>query len=197
MNSTNRRQVGARGVPQPFNPQPGHARQVKPVVAKLKKVVSTHRVKTSIVPSAFHSLATPKAAQPKMANDRGKGTPPVAPPVYRPLQAPMVLQTKSTSPQSPQTGQAPRKSSAVPVSHTIQLKCPHGLENKKKCKACQQSLQDRNVNKFVSYQTPNKKTIEKDVKKVKELKTTLAHGSGNNQSNQSSKTKKILQDLKD
>jgi hypothetical protein len=108
--------------------------------------------------------------QPKLASDARK--PAVAPAVYRPQPAPRVLQ--------------PKVAQMAP--------CKHG-NNKKTCKFCKQSQEDRNVNKFVAYQTPNKKTIEKDVEKVKELKTNLAHGKGNSQSNQSGKTKKLLGNL--
>lgn len=72
--------------------------------------------------------------------------------------------------------------------------CKHG-NNKKTCKFCKQSQEDRNVNAFVGYQTPNKKTIEQDVEKVKKLKTNLAHSSKNDQYGQSGKTKKLLGNL--
>ena len=101
--------------------------------------------------------------------------PPVAPPVYSPQPTPRVLQPK--------------------LSATIQRQCKHGYKNKNKCPHCQQSQQDRNVNKYVAYQTPNKKTIEEDVEKVKKIKTNLAHGSKNNQYGQSGKTKKLLNEL--
>lgn len=105
-------------------------------------------------------------------NTTPKKPTPKAPAVYRPQATPRVLQTK-----------------------VVQLApCKHG-NNKKTCKHCKQSQQDRNVNKFVAYQTPNKKTIEQDVEKVKELKTNLAHGSKNSNYGQSGKTKKIFQDL--
>lgn len=128
-----------------------------------------------IVPQSVRPLATPKAAQPKMANGVAQRKPPVGPPVYSPQPAPKVLQPKSSS--------------------TIQRQCKHGYANKNKCPHCKQSQQDRNVNKFVAYQTPNKKTIEKDVEKVKELKTNLAHGSKNNQYGQSGRTKNLLNEL--
>jgi hypothetical protein len=83
MNSTNKKAPGARGVPQPFNRPSGHAPQHKPVVAQLKTGVSTQSVKR-----------------------------PAAPPPYRPQQAPKVLQTKSSSSQWPQAGQASRQPAA-------------------------------------------------------------------------------------
>jgi len=196
MNSTNRKPPAARGTPQAFNRQPAQAPQVKPVVAQLKTVASARSVKMPNAPPAFRRLATSKAAQPKMASGAAKGKPPAAPPVYRPSPGPTVLQAKGASPQSAQTGPAARKPVPARVSRTIQRLCPHGKANKNKCKSCQQSLQDRNVNKLLSYETQNKKTVEKRVEKVKELKTTLAHGKGNQQSNQSGKTKKLLEGLK-
>ena len=86
MNSTNKKPPGARGIPQPFNRQAGHGPQFKPAVAQLKTAVSAQSVKR-----------------------------PVAPPVYRPQQAPKVLQTKSSSAQRPSAGQAPRRPVAPPV----------------------------------------------------------------------------------
>jgi hypothetical protein len=121
-------------------------------------------------------IANAKVAQPKIAG----GTPaarqtPAAPPVYRPQPAPKVLQPK--------------------LAATIQLLCKHGYQSKRSCPHCRKSQQDRNVNKFVSYQTPNKKTINNDVKKVKELNTNLAHGSRNSNYGQSGKTQKLLDDI--
>lgn len=86
MNSTNKRAPGARGIPQPFNRLPGHGPQVKPVVAQLMTTVSAQSVKR-----------------------------PVAPPAYRPQQAPKVLQTKSSSGKSPRADQPPRRPAAPPV----------------------------------------------------------------------------------
>lgn len=68
----------ARGTPQPFPGRVGSARPFKPVVAQLKKNVSA------------------------LSN-----THPVAPPVYRPQPVPKVLQTKSSSNQTPRAAQAP------------------------------------------------------------------------------------------
>lgn len=117
-----------------------------------------------------------KVAQAKMSN----GTPgarkaPAAPAAYRPLDAPKVLQLKSSA--------------------TIQLKpCKHG-KNKKTCKDCLQSQQARNMNRFVEYQTPNKKTIDQDLEYVKSLNTNIAHGSKSNQYGQSGKTQTIIEDI--
>jgi hypothetical protein len=115
MSSSNKKAPGARGLPQPFNRQAGHAPQHKPVVAQLKTGVSAQSVKRPVAPPVYRPQATPKAAQPKMAHGAENRKPPVAPPVYRPQQVPKVLQTKSASSPSPHTGQAPRQPMAPPV----------------------------------------------------------------------------------
>ena len=110
-----------------------------------------------------------KTVQPKLATGAAIQR---APAVYRPQAIPRVLQPK-----------------------VVQMaQCKH-KQNKKTCPHCKQSQEDRNVNKFVGYQTPNKKTFAKDVEKVKELKTNLAHGSRNGNYGQSGKTKKLLEEL--
>ena len=119
--------------------------------------------------------ASAKVAQRKTANGAAARTAPAAPPVYRPQEAPKVLQLKSAS--------------------SIQLKpCKHG-NNKKTCKHCKQSQQDRNTNRFLEYQTPNKKTINQDLEYVRDLNTNIAHGSRNNQYGQSGKTQTIIEDV--
>lgn len=61
MDTTNKRAPGARGIPQPFNRQPGHALQSKPVAAQLKTGVSAQRVKppvNQVVPSPQTTTTT-------------------------------------------------------------------------------------------------------------------------------------------
>ncbi|HEX2270726.1 MAG TPA: hypothetical protein VHH35_14365 [Pyrinomonadaceae bacterium] len=118
--------------------------------------------------------ANAKVAQPKMATGTAATRKtPSAPAVYRPVEAPKVLQLKSAA--------------------AIQLKpCKHG-KNKRTCPHCRQSQQDRNTNRFLEYQTPNKKTINQDIQNVRNLNTNLAHGTGNKQSGKSGKTETILE----
>jgi hypothetical protein len=86
MNSTNKKSPGVRGVLQPFNRQAGHAPQLKPVVAQLRRGASAQSASS-----------------------------PVAPPVYRPQQLPKVLQKKNSLTRSPHAAQAPRSPVAPPV----------------------------------------------------------------------------------
>jgi t-SNARE complex subunit (syntaxin) len=75
-------------------------------------------------------------------------------------------------------------------------KCKHGKE-KHKCKACQQSVDARNVNKVRMYQTPAKdeKTQKEREDSVKGKKGAIAHGFGKEGSNQSGKMKTILNEV--
>lgn len=79
------------------------------------KMAMAAQKKMPAAPPVYRPQATPKTAQPKMANGSPNRQPPVAPPVYRPQPVPKVLQTKSSSAQSPQAGQAPRQPVAPPV----------------------------------------------------------------------------------
>ncbi|WP_394775619.1 DUF4157 domain-containing protein [Flavobacterium sp.] len=74
----------------------------------------------------------------------------------------------------------------------IQLICKHGKI--KNCKSCQQSADDRNVNKLGTYQTPHKNAKKQQEREdaVKGYKGAIAHGSGNSGSKQSNKMTQIL-----
>ena len=82
----NKKSIPPRGVPQPFNKRTGSVPQSKPGAAQLKTGVSAQNIKR-----------------------------PVAPPVYRPQPVPKVLQTKSSSSQSPRLDLAQRQPMAPPV----------------------------------------------------------------------------------
>lgn len=110
-----RRSPGARGIPQPFNRQPGHASQFKPMAAQLKNGVSAQSVKSPVAPPVYRPQATPNAAQPKMGNGVLNRKSPVAPPVYRPQQVPKVLQTMRLPGQNSLAGQAPPQ----PIAPTV------------------------------------------------------------------------------
>jgi len=86
--SPNKKTILVRGVPHLSNRQVGSARPFAPVVVQLKTQAAAQSINR-----------------------------PVAPPVYRPQPLPRVLQTKSSSYQSPQTGQAARRPVAPPVYH--------------------------------------------------------------------------------
>lgn len=79
---------------------------------------------------------------------------------------------------------------------TAQLKpCKHG-NNKSKCKACQQSIDARNVNRLNQYQTPAKgRKQEEREEAVKGRRGVIAHGSGGRGSSQSGKMGTILEDV--
>jgi len=188
----NKKAMLPRAISQSFNQQPGHARRDKPVAAQLKNLAPAHSSKMAIAPPAFRPLAAPNAAPANGAMNRKRA---IAPSVDRPRSAAKVAQ--------------PKMANVSASRSTIQLvQCGECFQHNSHAKTCskyggqkvtgnkEQSLQDRNVNKYLAYQTPNKKTIEQDVAKVKTLKTTLAHGKGNSQSNQSGKTKNLLKDLK-
>lgn len=73
------------------------------------------------------------------------------------------------------------------------VQCPHGKE-KHNCKACKQSVDARNVNKLRAYQTTHKNAKKQQEREdaVKGYKGSIAHGSGNSGSNQSSKMTQIV-----
>jgi hypothetical protein len=96
MNSINKKSPGARGIPQPFNRQAGHAPQFKPGVAQLKTAVSAQSVKRPVAPPVYRPQAKLVGVQAKMAGSAQLKTHPVAPPVYKPQPVPKVLQTKKT-----------------------------------------------------------------------------------------------------
>lgn len=109
MNSTNKKSPGARGIPQPFNRQAGHAPQHKPVVAQLKRGVSAQSVERPVAPPVYRPQAAPKAIQPKIANAAPLRKTPLAPPVYRLQPVPKVLQSKTAY-----VAQPPRQPPAAP-----------------------------------------------------------------------------------
>jgi hypothetical protein len=109
MNPKNTNPTGARGIPQAFNRQAGHAPSSKPVVAQFKTAVSAQSIKRPVAPPAYSPRTMPNAAQPKMANAPGNQKSVGAPPVYRPQPVPKVLQKKSSPAQSSHAGQAPRQ----------------------------------------------------------------------------------------
>src|SRR2546426_8364908 len=100
MNSTNKKDPGARGIAQPFNRQAGHAPQLKPVVAQLKTGLTAQSVKGPVAPPVYKPQPRQRVAQAKTSVARTKAAVstqgvkrPIAPPVYRPQQIPKVLQT--------------------------------------------------------------------------------------------------------
>jgi hypothetical protein len=101
MNPSNKRAPGARGTPQPFNRQAGHAPQSKPAVAQPKTAVSAQSVKQPVAPPVYRPQPTPKVLQTKLApgqQSQAGQSPnrPVAPAVYRPQTQPKVLQAKNS-----------------------------------------------------------------------------------------------------
>lgn len=104
MDPANKKALGARGIPQPFNRQAGHAPQLKPVVAQPKTAVSAQSVKRPVAPPVYRPQQGTKAVQPKMA----QAAPPVvhakvnaarlaAPAVYRPQNRSQPVQAKTAS----------------------------------------------------------------------------------------------------
>ncbi|MFQ5525114.1 MAG: DUF4157 domain-containing protein [Thermoanaerobaculia bacterium] len=78
--------------------------------------------------------------------------------------------------------------------------CPNNKNNKKKgggksAKARAQSQSDRNANTILTYQTPNKKTVDQTVAAARKFKGNIAHRKGKKGSNKSGKTKKIIKKL--
>jgi hypothetical protein len=116
MNPMNKKAPGAKGIPQPFKRQAGHAPHTKSAVAQLKTGVSVQGIKQPVAPPVYRPQATPPSAvQPKMASGVVNRNPPVAPAVYRPQTTPKVLQTKLAPQQQTRTGQPPRQPVAPPV----------------------------------------------------------------------------------
>src|SRR6266478_4071086 len=114
MKPPNKKSAGARGITQPFKQRTGPTHQFKSAIAQLKTGVSAQSVKRPVAPPVYRPQATPKAAQPKMANGTVNWKPPVAPPIYRPQPVPKALQLKKPVPHQPfsQSGRA----SAPPVA---------------------------------------------------------------------------------
>jgi len=119
MNPTNKNPKGARGIPQAFNWQEGHAPSSKPVVAQLKRGVSAQSIKRPVAPPAYRPQTMANAAQPKMPNAAVNQKSVGAPPIYRPQPVPKVLQTKSSPAQSSRAGQAPRQSVTLLVDRQM------------------------------------------------------------------------------
>ncbi len=67
MNSSNKKSQGARGIPQPFARQAGHAPQIRPVVAQLKTGMTPPQVKRPVAPPVYRPQPTPKVLQCKAA----------------------------------------------------------------------------------------------------------------------------------
>lgn len=122
MNSTDKRQAGARGVPQTFNLQAGNAVQNRPVVAQLKTGVQAQGIRRPVAPPAYRPQANPVCVQAKLAGPSQSKNPPAAPPVYRPQPVPKVLQSKSAPVAPPKAGQPPRHSITPPVNRPLPKK---------------------------------------------------------------------------
>lgn len=100
MNSTNKKTLAVRTIPQSLNRQAGRGPQTKPAIAQLKTAVSAQTVKRSSVSARLAPAVTPQAVQPKMANGTLMRKAPVAPPVYHP-QATKIAQPKGIVLQRP------------------------------------------------------------------------------------------------
>jgi hypothetical protein len=68
MNPTNKKSPA--GIPQPFNRQPGHAPQIRPLVAQLKTGVTAPQIKQPVAPPVYRPQPTPKVLQCKPASVR-------------------------------------------------------------------------------------------------------------------------------
>src|SRR5262245_2702620 len=83
-------------------------------VARLQTRLPAGHV-TRLAPTVFRPQATPKTAQPRMADRVWNRRPPVAPGIHRPAQNPSVLQPQNSSTQRWHTGQALRRVVGPPV----------------------------------------------------------------------------------
>ena len=116
MTRQNRQAPGARGIPEPSTRRAEErAPQNKAAAAQLKTDRLARSLKQPVARPAHGPSMTTKAVQAKMASGVVSPRARIAPPVYRPQPIPKVLQTKSSSGQSQQTGQTQRQPVAPPV----------------------------------------------------------------------------------
>lgn len=126
MNSSGKKTLIPRGIPQPFVQRVGHKPQAKPTLAQPKSVVFAQGPRRPVAPPVYKPQ--PKMVQPKIANvpSQVNVRKPVAPPVYRPQATPASVQAKPAAGSRPtqikrQPG-APPLCRAQPIPKVLQTK---------------------------------------------------------------------------
>lgn len=131
MNSSSKKPIIPRGIPQLFAQRAGHKPQTKPMVAQPKMAVS-QSPRQPVAPPVYKPQPTLKIAQPKIATASAQThapmqsvRKPIAPPVYRPQATRVAVQAKFAAPT-----QIKKQSTTAPPVRRAQT-IPKVLQTKK------------------------------------------------------------------